>query len=39
MIELYSPIEPYGQGMLSVGDGNRVYWELCGDPEGKPAVM
>jgi proline iminopeptidase len=22
-----------------VGDGNRVYWEVCGNPRGKPAVM
>lgn len=25
--------------MLDVGDGNRVYWEACGNPEGKPALM
>ena len=25
--------------MLDVGDGNRVFWEACGDPRGKPAVM
>jgi proline iminopeptidase len=24
--------------MLDVGDGQLVYWELSGDPEGKPAV-
>ena len=39
MIELYPPIEPYDQGMLDVGDGNLVYWETCGNPDGKPAVM
>ena len=38
MVELYPPIEPYDQGMLDVGDGNRVYWEACGNPEGKPAL-
>jgi proline iminopeptidase len=38
MVELYPPIEPYEQGMLDVGDGNRVYWEVCGNPEGKPAL-
>ena len=26
-------------GMLDVGDGNRVYWETCGNPRGKPAVV
>jgi len=25
--------------MLDVGDGNRVYWEVCGNPDGKPAVV
>jgi proline iminopeptidase len=25
--------------MLEVGDGNRIYWELCGNPRGKPAVV
>jgi proline iminopeptidase len=39
MIELYPPIEPYEHGMLDVGDGNLVYWETCGNPDGKPAVM
>ncbi|MCH8920480.1 MAG: alpha/beta fold hydrolase, partial [Chloroflexi bacterium] len=36
---LYPEIEPYEQGMLEAGDGNRVYWETCGDPRGKPAVV
>jgi pimeloyl-ACP methyl ester carboxylesterase len=25
--------------MLDVGDGNRIYWEACGNPEDKPAVV
>src|SRR5215210_1693918 len=25
--------------MLDVGDGHRLYWELSGNPNGKPAVM
>ncbi|MBW8739612.1 MAG: prolyl aminopeptidase [Streptomyces turgidiscabies] len=36
---LYPEIEPYDHGMLDVGDGNRVYWEVCGNPRGKPAVF
>ncbi len=36
---LYPPIEPYRHGMLDVGDGNRVYWEECGNPDGKPALV
>jgi proline iminopeptidase len=39
MRDLYPPIEPYDHGWLDVGDGHRVYWELCGNPEGKPAVF
>jgi proline iminopeptidase len=39
MAELHPPIEPYDQGMLDVGDGNRVHWETCGNPEGKPALV
>ena len=35
----YPEVEPYDQGMLEVGDGQLVYWELCGNPEGKPAVV
>lgn len=36
---LYPPIEPYETGELLVGDGHRVYWEQCGNPEGKPVVF
>ena len=36
---LYPPIEPYKSGHLDVGDGHQVYWELCGNPEGKAAVF
>src|SRR5438128_6502986 len=25
--------------MLDAGDGNLVYWETCGNPRGKPAVV
>ncbi|MCW2309885.1 prolyl aminopeptidase [Rhodobium gokarnense] len=36
---LYPPIEPYASGMLQTGDGHEVYWEACGNPDGKPAVF
>ena len=36
---LYPVIEPYKSGHLDVGDGHSLYWELCGNPEGKPAVF
>jgi proline iminopeptidase len=39
MASLYPEIEPYDHGMLAVGDGHRVYWEACGNPNGKPALV
>jgi proline iminopeptidase len=39
MTGLYPEIDPYELGTLEVGDGNRVYWETCGNPRGKPAVV
>jgi proline iminopeptidase len=36
---LYPPIEPYERGHLDVGDGHSLYWELCGNPDGKPVVF
>jgi proline iminopeptidase len=36
---LYPEIKPYQTGMLDVGDGHRLYWELSGNPEGKPVVF
>ena len=39
MVGSYPPIEPYEQGMLDVGDENLVYWEVCGNPGGKPALV
>lgn len=33
------PVEPYETGMLDTGDGNSVYWEVCGNPDGIPAVV
>lgn len=39
MRRLHPPIEPYEQGMLAVGDEQAVYWEVSGNPDGKPAVF
>jgi proline iminopeptidase len=36
---LYPEIKPYETGMLDVGDGHRLYWELSGNPDGKPVVF
>jgi proline iminopeptidase len=35
----YPTIDPYDSGMLDVGDGHHVYWECCGNPDGKPALF
>ncbi len=32
-------MEPLEHGLLDVGDGDRVFWEVCGDPLGRPAVV
>ncbi|MEO6255283.1 MAG: alpha/beta fold hydrolase, partial [Sphingomicrobium sp.] len=39
MRTLYPEIEPYKSGHLDVGDGHMLYWELCGNPQGKPVVF
>ena len=36
---LYPEIEPYESGHLDVGDGHSLYWELSGNPDGKPVVF
>jgi proline iminopeptidase len=39
MTNLYPEIEPYEQGILEVDGINRIYWEACGNPHGKPAIV
>lgn len=36
---LFPPIEPHRRGMLDVGEGHSIYWEVSGNPDGKPAVV
>ncbi|TDQ54469.1 prolyl aminopeptidase [Actinorugispora endophytica] len=38
MVQPFPPIEPYARGLLDVGDGNQVYWETSGNPDGKAAL-
>jgi proline iminopeptidase len=38
MPDRFPAIEPYDSGMLDVGDDQRIYWEVSGNPDGKPAV-
>ncbi len=39
MSNLYPPIEPHREGLLDVGDGQQIYWEESGNPDGKPVVF
>ena len=36
---LYPEIEPFESGWMSVGGPHEVYYEVCGSPRGKPAVV
>jgi proline iminopeptidase len=36
---LYPPIEPYASGYLRVSDVHELYYEQCGNPNGKPALF
>jgi proline iminopeptidase len=36
---LYDPIEPYDSGHLQVSPVHQLYYEQCGNPEGKPVVF
>ncbi|MEU3693694.1 prolyl aminopeptidase [Streptomyces narbonensis] len=36
---MYSATAPYDQGLLDVGDGNLVHWEVSGNPAGRPALV
>lgn len=36
---MYPEIEPLEAGMLDVGDGQHIYWEVSGNRDGKPVVF
>lgn len=36
---LYDPIEPYDTGRLQVSPVHQLYYEQCGNPDGKPVVF
>ncbi len=38
MTERYPPLQPHDSGLLEVSDGNTLYWETSGNPDGLPAV-
>ncbi|MBB1088449.1 prolyl aminopeptidase [Lysobacter sp. SG-8] len=39
MRKLYPEIEPFNTGKLDVDDRHTLYFEECGNPEGKPVVI
>ena len=38
LFSLYPPIEPFNSGYME-RDGHQIYYEQCGNPNGKPAVF
>jgi proline iminopeptidase len=36
---LYPEIEPHASGLLRVDDVHEIYWEVSGNPNGKPVVF
>ena len=38
MPELFAEIEPWASGRLDTSDGQSVYWERCGNPDGRTVV-
>jgi len=39
MRTLYPDLEPYDTGMLAVDGRHTLYYEQCGNPQGKPVVL
>lgn len=35
----YPELQPFGRGRLRVSDLHEIYYEECGNPRGKPAVV
>jgi len=38
-VSLYPEVEAHESGMLDVGDGHRLYFDVSGNPAGVPAVF
>jgi proline iminopeptidase len=36
---LYPPVDPFDQQILDMGDGHRIYFEQCGNPNGIPVLV
>ena len=39
MKQPYPAVEAYAEGMLEVGDGQRLHWQLSGNPHGTAVVL
>ena len=39
MASYFPATEPNDSGLLDVGDGNEMYWETCGNPDGEPVLF
>ena len=37
--ELYPEIEAFASGWMPTDSGNQIYYEECGNPQGKPVVV
>jgi proline iminopeptidase len=37
--DLFPPIEPFAQGRLDLDSRHAMYWEVSGNPEGRPVVF
>ena len=37
--QIYPHIDPYSTGRLRVSDVHEIYYEECGNPDGKPALV
>jgi len=36
---LYPEVEPFKSGLLDVGDGHQIYYDVSGNPNGVPAIF
>jgi proline iminopeptidase len=39
MRDFYPTLEPYNKGFIKVSSLHSLYWEECGNPQGKPVVF
>lgn len=37
--DFYPPLEPFESGYLQVSERHQIYYEVCGNPQGQPALF